>query len=76
MIYSVSSIKSITIFLCLQHIVTQNTTMMIIINFYWYDHLNNTEEKSPTLAKEDRVQIMTNDKLPFLDMKMKMSWYP
>ena len=32
-----------------------------------------TEENPPTPAKEDRVQIMTNDKLPFLDMKMSWS---
>ena len=32
------------------------------------------EENSPTPAKEERVQIMTNYKLPFLDMKM--SWFP
>ena len=29
---------------------------------------------SPTHAKEDRVQNMTNDEFPFLDMKM--SWSP
>ena len=34
----------------------------------------NTEENSPTPAKEERVQIMTNEKFPFLDMKM--SWSP
>ena len=31
-------------------------------------------ENSPTPAKEERVQIQTNDKLPFL--YMKMSWFP
>ena len=33
-----------------------------------------TEEKSPTPAKEERVQIVTNEKLPFIDMKT--SWSP
>ena len=33
-----------------------------------------TEGKSPTPAKEERVQIAMNDKFPFLDMKM--SWSP
>ena len=28
------------------------------------------EEDSPTPAKEERVQIVTKDKFPFLDMKM------
>ena len=28
-----------------------------------------TKENSQTPAKKERVQIMTNDKLPFLDMK-------
>ena len=32
------------------------------------------EENSPTPAKEERVQIVTNNELPFLDMKM--SWSP
>ena len=32
-----------------------------------------TEENSPTPVKEERVQIVTNDKLPFLDMKMRYS---
>ena len=32
------------------------------------------EEKSPTPAKGERVQIVTNDEFPFLDMKM--SWSP
>ena len=32
------------------------------------------EENSPTPAKEEQVQIVTNDELPFLDMKM--SWSP
>ena len=32
------------------------------------------EVNSPTPAKEYRVQIVTNDKFPFLDMKM--SWSP
>ena len=32
------------------------------------------EYNSPTPAKEERVQIVTNDKFPFLDMKM--SWSP
>ena len=32
------------------------------------------ESNSPTPAKEDRVQIVTNDEFPFLDMKM--SWSP
>ena len=31
------------------------------------------EAISPTPEKEDRVQIVTNDKLPFLDMKMSWS---
>ena len=29
-----------------------------------------TEENSPTPAKEERVKIVTNDELPFLDIKM------
>ena len=33
-----------------------------------------TEKNSPPLAKEDIVQITTDDKFPFLDMKM--SWSP
>ena len=33
-----------------------------------------TEENPPTLAKEERVQIVTNDEFPSLDMKM--SWSP
>ena len=33
-----------------------------------------TEENYPTPAKKERVQIVTNDKFPFLDMKM--SWSP
>ena len=33
-----------------------------------------TEENSPTHAKEERVQIVTNDELTLLDMNM--SWYP
>ena len=32
------------------------------------------EAKLPTPAKEDRVQIATNDEFPFMDMKT--SWYP
>ena len=32
------------------------------------------EENSPTPEKEERVQIVTNNKFPFLDMKM--SWSP
>ena len=32
------------------------------------------EEDSPTPAKEERVQIVTKDKFPFLDMQM--SWSP
>ena len=32
------------------------------------------EANSPTPEKEDRVQIVTNDEFPFLDMKM--SWSP
>ena len=32
------------------------------------------EANSLTPAKEDRVQIVTNDEFPFLDMKM--SWSP
>ena len=35
----------------------------------WTDKAN-----SPTPEKEDQVQIATNDKSPFLDMKM--SWSP
>ena len=35
----------------------------------WTDGAN-----SPTSEKEDRVQIVTNDEFPFLDMKI--SWYP
>ena len=35
----------------------------------WTDGAN-----SPTPENEDRVQIVTNDKFPFLDMKM--SWSP
>ena len=43
-------------------------------------HLKSTAEiwtdgaNSPTPEKEDRVQIVTNDELPFL--YMKMSWFP
>ena len=33
-----------------------------------------TEENSPLYAKEDRVQFVTNDEFPFLDIKM--SWSP
>ena len=33
-----------------------------------------TEENSPTPAKEETVQIVTNDKFPSIDMKM--SWSP
>ena len=33
-----------------------------------------TEENSPTPAKEEIFQIVTNDEFPFLDMKM--SWSP
>ena len=33
-----------------------------------------TEKNSPTPAKEERFQIVTNDEFPFLDMKM--SWSP
>ena len=33
-----------------------------------------TEENSPTLSREERVQTMTNNKFPLLDMKM--SWSP
>ena len=33
-----------------------------------------TEENSPTPEKEEIVQTATNDKFPFLDMKM--SWSP
>ena len=33
-----------------------------------------TKEISPTPAKEERVQIVTNNELPFLDMKM--NWSP
>ena len=33
-----------------------------------------TEENSPIPVKEERVQIVTNDAFPFLDMKM--SWCP
>ena len=29
-----------------------------------------TEKNSPTAVKEGRVQILTNEKFPFLDMKM------
>ena len=32
------------------------------------------ESNSPTPEKEDRVQIVTNNEFPFLDMKM--SWSP
>ena len=32
-----------------------------------------TEENSPTPAKEERVQIVTKDEFPFLDMKMSCS---
>ena len=32
-----------------------------------------TEENSPTPDKEERVQIVTNDKFPFLDIKMSCS---
>ena len=33
-----------------------------------------TEKNFPTPTKEERVQIVTNDEFPFLDMKM--SWSP
>ena len=33
-----------------------------------------TEENFPTPEKEERVQTVTNDEFPFLDMKM--SWSP
>ena len=32
-----------------------------------------TEKNSPIPAKEERVQIVTNDEFPFLDMKMSSS---
>ena len=33
-----------------------------------------TEDNPPTPTKEERVQILTNEEFPFLDMKM--SWSP
>ena len=36
--------------------------------------IRTTEENSPTPTEEERVQIVTNENLPFHDMKM--SWSP
>ena len=36
--------------------------------------MGTTEENSPTPAKEERIQIVTNYEFPFLDMKI--SWSP